>query len=35
MFQEARNKGYKMKKSKWFDEINQNLVALDKKEQIN
>lgn len=35
LFQEARKKGYEMKKSKWFDEINQNLVALDKKEQIN
>ena len=35
LFQEAKKKGYEMKKTKWFDEVYQNLVALDKKEYFN
>lgn len=31
LFQEAQKKGYEMKKTKWFDEVYQNLVTLDKK----
>ncbi len=32
LFQEARKKGYEMKKTRWFDEIYKNLVEMDKKE---
>ena len=32
LFQEVRKKGYEGKKTRWFDEVYQNLVALDKKE---
>lgn len=32
LFQEARKKGYELKKTRWFDEIYKNLVTLDKKE---
>lgn len=31
LFQEARKKGYEMKKTKWFDEVYQNMVSLDKE----
>lgn len=31
LFQEARKKGYKLKKTKWFDEIYKNLVDMDTK----
>lgn len=30
LFQKALNKGYDMKKTKWFDEIYHNLVIMDK-----
>lgn len=30
LFQEARKKGYVMKKTKWFDEVYQSLVFMDK-----
>ena len=35
LFQEATKKGYELKKTKWFDEIYQNLIALDKKQVSN
>lgn len=31
LFKKARKKGYEMRKTKWFDEIYQNLVVMDKK----
>lgn len=31
MFQEARKKGYEMKKTKWFDEVYHSLVEMDKQ----
>ena len=31
LFQEARKKGYAMKKTRWFDEVYQNLITLDKQ----
>ena len=34
VFQEARKKGYEMKKTRWFDEINQKLCDLERKELI-
>ena len=30
IFQEAKKKGYEMKKTRWFDEVYHNLVDLDK-----
>lgn len=33
LFQEAKKKGYELKKTKWFDEVYQNLVAMDKKQE--
>ena len=33
LFQEAQKKGYKLKKTKWFDEIYDKLVAMDNKAQ--
>lgn len=30
LFQQAQKKGYSMKKTKWFDEIYKQLVAMDK-----
>lgn len=35
LFREAKNKKCDLGKTRWFDEVYQNLVALDKKEQIN
>ncbi|MBR4391451.1 MAG: hypothetical protein IKT08_05040 [Bacteroidales bacterium] len=35
LFQEARKKGYELKKTKWFDEIYQNMVDMDKKVKKN
>lgn len=32
LFQEAVKKGYELKKTKWFDEVYQRLVAMDKKD---
>lgn len=31
LFHEAKKKGFLLKKTKWFDEVYQNLIALDKK----
>lgn len=31
LFQEARKKGYELKKTRWFDEVYQNLITLDKQ----
>lgn len=31
IFQEARRVGYEMKKTRWFDEVFENLKALDRK----
>lgn len=33
LFQEARKRGYEMKKTKWFDEVYRSLVELDKVEK--
>lgn len=33
LFQEAKLKGYELKKTRWFDEVYANLKALDKVEQ--
>ena len=36
MFLEAQNKGFELSKTtRWFDEINQNLVDMDKKGKEN
>ena len=32
LFQEAKLKGYNLKKTRWFDEVFENLKAMDKKE---
>lgn len=31
LFQEAREKGYKMERSRWFDEVYQSLKTMDKQ----
>ena len=31
LFQEARKKGYEMKKTRWFDEAYHSLVEMDKQ----
>lgn len=31
IFQEARKKGYELKKTRWFDEVYENLKLMDKK----
>lgn len=31
IFQEARKKGYELKKTRWFDEVYENLKEMDKK----
>ena len=31
LFQEARKKGYEMKKTRWFDEVYHSLVEMDKQ----
>jgi hypothetical protein len=34
LFQEAKKKGYELKKTRWFDEVYQNLVDMDKNRKI-
>lgn len=34
LFQEAKKKGYELKKTRWFDEVFQNLVDMDKNRKI-
>jgi hypothetical protein len=34
LFQEARKKGYEGKKTRWFDEVYQSLVTMDKNRKI-
>ena len=34
IFQEARKVGYEMKKTRWFDEVFENLKVMDKKGQL-
>lgn len=33
IFQEAKKKGYELKKTRWFDEVYENLKRLDKEER--
>ena len=33
LFHEAKTKGFLLKKTKWFDEVYQNLIAMDKNKQ--
>ena len=32
IFQEARKVGYELKKTRWFDEVFENLKIMDRKE---
>lgn len=34
IFQEARKKGYEMRKSRWFDNVYESLKTMDKKEEF-
>ena len=33
LFQEAKKKGYELKKTRWFDEVYANLKRMDKEEK--
>lgn len=33
LFQEARKKGYELKKTRWFDEVYENMKRLDNVER--